>query len=272
MIFLQPSADNIKALKHELSTPKFGKYYIFFTNTVSRADLKILAESDRNELVEQVQQFYCDFLPLSSELWSVLSTSKLLETTRSFTSSGLTRTRDSLTAYFSSLNKSCNSIRYDSSSQICNDLASDLSKFITRQGDSESSSTLELIILDRRFDAITPLLLQWTYRAMLHEILTIQQGQIDLSSNPSIDPELQKVNLDPLHDEFYEKNMLLNFGEVSQNAQELIQKFQAEKQQQSKIDSIADMKLFLERFPAFKKLQNVFHETITIFLKLDSFL
>ena len=47
-----------------------------------------------------------------------------------------------------------------------------------------------LLILDRRNDPVTPLLSQWTYQAMVHELLGIQNGRVDLSKVPDIQPEL----------------------------------------------------------------------------------
>lgn len=48
-----------------------------------------------------------------------------------------------------------------------------------------------LLILDRRNDPVTPLLSQWTYQAMVHETLGIQNGRVDLSLVPDIRPELK---------------------------------------------------------------------------------
>ena len=48
-----------------------------------------------------------------------------------------------------------------------------------------------LLILDRRNDPVTPLLSQWTYQAMVHELLGINNGRVDLSKVPDIRPELK---------------------------------------------------------------------------------
>jgi hypothetical protein len=47
-----------------------------------------------------------------------------------------------------------------------------------------------LLILDRHNDPVTPLLSQWTYQAMVHELLGISNGRVDLSKVPDIRPEL----------------------------------------------------------------------------------
>jgi vacuolar protein sorting-associated protein 45 len=48
-----------------------------------------------------------------------------------------------------------------------------------------------LLILDRRNDPVTPLLSQWTYQAMVHGMIGIQNGRVDLSNVPDIKKELK---------------------------------------------------------------------------------
>lgn len=82
-----------------------------------------------------------------------------------------------------------------------------------------------LLILDRSDDAITPLLsqvsshvllcgdevltrarcvlLQWTYQAMVHELLGLNNNRIDLSRVPGVSKELREVVLSAENDEFY---------------------------------------------------------------------
>lgn len=48
-----------------------------------------------------------------------------------------------------------------------------------------------LLILDRRNDPVTPLLTQWTYQAMVHEVLGIKNGRVSLANADGIRPELQ---------------------------------------------------------------------------------
>jgi len=60
-----------------------------------------------------------------------------------------------------------------------------------------------LLILDRRNDPLTPLLSQWTYQAMVHELFGIRNGRVDLSTVPDIRPELKVclfIHPDVLHD------------------------------------------------------------------------
>lgn len=48
-----------------------------------------------------------------------------------------------------------------------------------------------LLILDRRDDPVTPLLMQWTYQAMVHELLNISNNRVDMRNVPAIRDELK---------------------------------------------------------------------------------
>ena len=43
-----------------------------------------------------------------------------------------------------------------------------------------------VLILDRKDDPVTPLLLQWTYQAMVHELLGLDTNRLDLSHIPGV--------------------------------------------------------------------------------------
>ena len=43
-----------------------------------------------------------------------------------------------------------------------------------------------LLLLDRREDPVTPLLMQWTYQAMVHELLGIRANRVDLPPTANV--------------------------------------------------------------------------------------
>ncbi len=61
-----------------------------------------------------------------------------------------------------------------------------------------------LLIIDRREDPVTPLLNQWTYQAMVHELIGIRNNIVNLKNVPGISKELEEVILSAEYDEFYE--------------------------------------------------------------------
>ncbi|KAG8810103.1 vacuolar protein sorting-associated protein 45, partial [Serendipita sp. 399] len=111
-----------------------------------------------------------------------------------------------------------------------------------------------LLILDRRNDPVTPLLSQWTYQAMVHELLGIHNGRVDLSKVPDIRPELKDITLTLQTDPFFSHNHLATFGDLGMNLKSYVNSYQSRSVSTSSINSIADMKRFIEEYPEFQKL------------------
>lgn len=65
-------------------------------------------------------------------------------------------------------------------------------------------------------------------------------------------------------DPFFKKNMYLNFGDLGQNAKDYVEQFASKKQGTQKLDSIADMKRFIEDFPEFRKLSGNVTKHVTL--------
>lgn len=43
-----------------------------------------------------------------------------------------------------------------------------------------------VLLLDRRDDPVTPLLLQWTFQAMVHELIGINTNRVDMRHMPGV--------------------------------------------------------------------------------------
>ena len=122
-----------------------------------------------------------------------------------------------------------------------------------------------LLLLDRRDDPVTPLLNQWTYQAMVHELLGINNNRVDISSAPDLPKDIQKeVVLAPEQDAFYQENMFLNYGELAENVKELMDAFQAKTKQSKEVSSIADMQKFVDAYPEFRKLSGDVTKHVTL--------
>ena len=86
-------------------------------------------------------------------------------------------------------------IRYGKNSVLCRKLATEVRYAMTQEEqlfDFRKPDTPPILLLvDRREDPITPLLTQWTYQAMVHELLGIENGRVDLSGVPDVRPEFK---------------------------------------------------------------------------------
>uniref|UniRef100_A0A3B3YWM1 Vacuolar protein sorting-associated protein 45 n=1 Tax=Poecilia mexicana TaxID=48701 RepID=A0A3B3YWM1_9TELE len=241
--FLRPTKENVQHLIQELRRPKYSVYFIYFSNVISKSEIKALAEADEQEVVAEVQG-------------------------RTWEPSMLSRCTQGLTSVLLALKK-CPMIRYQLSSDMAKRLAESVKQIITKEYELFDFRKTEvpplLLILDRSDDAITPLLNQWTYQAMVHELLGLNNNRIDLSRVPGISKDLREVVLSAENDEFYANNLYMNFGEIGTNIKNLMEDFQKKKPKgQQKLESISDMKAFVDNYPQFKKMSGTVSKHVTV--------
>ena len=101
-------------------------------------------------------------------------------------------------------------IRYDEGSPICQLLAQELegkiskeALFVDKMSRAGEAGETTLLILDRREDPVTPLLNQWTYQAMIHELLGLHSNRVDLKHLSHLSEEMKEVVLSCDDDEFF---------------------------------------------------------------------
>ncbi|KAF3926061.1 hypothetical protein ABW20_dc0109127 [Dactylellina cionopaga] len=262
LCFVRPSPDSIQLLVEELREPKYGEYMLYFSNIVKKSSLERLAEADDHEVVKSVQEVFADYLVINPDLYALKdSTANGLriwsQSPDQWNPDALIRATEGILASLLTLKKKP-LIRYARNSLMAKKLATELTFQMTQESqlfDFRKTDTPPiLLILDRRSDPITPLLSQWTYQAMVHELLGIENGRVDLSNVPDIRPEHKEIVLSADQDPFFKKNMYVNFGDLGSNIKEYVDQYQAKTNSSKNLESIADMKRFVEEYPEFRRL------------------
>ena len=288
-VFIQPTEANIALLIRELKEPKFCEYHLYFSNIVPPQMLTRLGRADEHEVVRQVQEYYADYLVVNEDLFHLgIENSLLLSATGFGSASGsgfsgasasastnplLTsnihaRNTAGILSVLLSLKKRPSQIRYTDSSSVAKQLAQDVCSTLEKDdifdgfrgrggGSSTGSDTGPLLlILDRMDDPITPLLTQWTYQAMVHELLGIHNNRVILKNTPGAashkNKDLDEVVLSCTQDEFFHAHRYDNFGDLGEAIKVLLQEYQQKSSSNANISSIEDMQAFIERYPAFR--------------------
>ncbi|KAI8335084.1 Sec1-like protein [Chlamydoabsidia padenii] len=257
--FIQPTRESIQYLMEELRDPAYGDYYIFFSNTLQKADLERLAEVDEHEVVREVQEYFGDYLAINSDLFSFgMSPYHLFgQDISKWDATAFERCVRGVSSVLLSLKKKP-VIRYEHASSMAKQLANEIQRHIQQEGqlfDFRRPDTPPiLLILDRRNDPVTPLLAQWTYQAMVHELIGIHHCRVDMSNVPDIRNELKEIALSPDQDPFFKKAMYWNLGDLGANIKKYVDEYQTKTKSNMNIESIADMKRFVEEYPEFRKL------------------
>eukprot|EP00937_MAST-01D_sp_MAST-1D-sp2_P002826 g2826.t1 len=257
-VFVRPTRANADLLKSEFGEPRFGEYHLFFSNIVPNGLLQELAMADEREVVRQVQEYYADVNTVGTNLFELgLPQSLMLclppvnagEKDRVFR-----RHIDGLVSVMLALQRRP-IVRYQAASALARQLAQETFNVMSSDPLFEfprQESTPVLLIIDRRDDPVTPLLSQWTYEAMVHELIGIRDARVDLRGRPGVSEDLAEVVLSAGSDSFFAEHMHDNFGDVSAACKGALDAYQRDAKMNENISSIEDMQRFLERFPAFK--------------------
>jgi vacuolar protein sorting-associated protein 45 len=82
-------------------------------------------------------------------------------------------------------------VRYLTNSDACFTLAHRLSRKLEieateKRSDYRIDDRAILIIMERKEDVVTPLLIPWTYQAMIHEFIGLANNKVDLVNKQKI--------------------------------------------------------------------------------------
>mmetsp|Transcript_8333 Transcript_8333/g.13509 ORF Transcript_8333/g.13509 Transcript_8333/m.13509 type:complete len:580 (-) Transcript_8333:67-1806(-) len=261
-VFCRPTRENLDLLRQELARPRYLEYHLFFSNVVPQDLLQQLAEADEHEVVRQVQEYYADFVAVNEDLVTLNQRHALTLLQETASVSGETQLSQNVAAVLSlllALKKKPSQIRFPARSGACRQAAAEVAAALAADGihDFRRQEGPLLLLLDRRDDPVTPLLAQWTYQAMVHELLGLHNHRAVLRGAPGVrHRDLEEVVLAPAQDEFFARHRTSNFGDVGMAVKGLVDQFQQESKVNENIQSVEDMQAFLERYPAFRARSN----------------
>ncbi|KAB2603610.1 vacuolar protein sorting-associated protein 45-like protein [Pyrus ussuriensis x Pyrus communis] len=261
--FLAPTSENIQYLRRHLVAPRFGEYHLFFSNILKDTQIHILADSDEHEVVQQLQEFYADFVATDPYHFTLnMPSNHMYMLPAVVDHSNLQRfcdqVVDGIAAVFLAL-KRRPVIRYQRTSDIAKRIAQETAKLMYQQESGlfdfrRTEISPLLLVIDRRDDPVTPLLNQWTYQAMVHELIGIQDNKVDLRNIGNFPKDQQEVVLSSEQDAFFKKNMYENFGDIGMNIKQLVDEFQQISKSNQNIQTIEDMAKFVDNYPEYRKM------------------
>lgn len=276
--FLRPTSDNIQKMRRQLTNPRFGEYHLFFSNILKETQIHILADSDEQEVVRQVQEFYADFVAVDPYHFSLNMPSNHLYIIPAVVDPpGLQRfcdrAVDGISALFLAL-KRRPVIRYQRTSDIAKRIAQETYKLMYQQESGlfdfrRTEVSPLLFVIDRRNDPVTPLLNQWTYQAMVHELVGIQDNKVDLKSMSKVPKDQQEVVLSSEQDAFFKANMYENFGDIGMNIKRLVDEFQQIAKSNQNIQTVEDMAKFVDNYPEYRKMHGNVSKHVTLVTEMS---
>ncbi|WMV26639.1 hypothetical protein MTR67_020024 [Solanum verrucosum] len=276
--FLRPTSENIQHMRRQLAKPRFGEYHLFFSNILKDTQLHMLADSDEHEVVQQLQEFYADFVALDAYHFTLnIAANHMYMLPAVVDPSGLQqfcdRIVDGISAVFLAL-KRRPIIRYSRTSDIAKRIAHEASKLMYQQESGlfdfrRTEVSPLLLIIDRRDDPVTALLNQWTYQAMVHELIGIQDNKVNLKNVGKLPKDQQEVVLSSEQDAFFKANMYENFGDIGMNIKKMVDDFQQVAKSNQNIQTIEDMAKFVDNYPEYRKMQGNVSKHVTLVTEMS---
>jgi len=254
----------------------------FFSNELKQEYVERLAESDEHEVVHSIKEFFADYYAFNSDFYSLSLPSLLSSRTKDQHDLFLSRTVSGLYSLLLSVKKRPSVIRYQGNSELAGAVAAALQKRIggARAGEGGEEADRDerkmfdfkggknenvcVLVLDRVDDPVTPLLLQWTYQSMIHDLIGIENNTVDLSYAPGVKPEMKKVLVSTEQDLFFKMNLYNNYGELGESLKKLVDEFKVKTQSNESIQTIKDMKKFVEEYPELRKLSGNVSKHVTV--------
>ncbi|KAJ7561819.1 hypothetical protein O6H91_03G042600 [Diphasiastrum complanatum] len=276
--FLRPTLENIQYVKSHLSSPRFGEYHLYFSNVLKNTAIQILADADEHEVVQQVQEFFADFVAIDPFHFTLnLPLNHLYMIPAKVDRQKIQLVSDRMVEGISSVFLALRKrpiIRYSRSSEIARRVAQDAMRFMYEQESAlfdfrRSETAPLLLVLDRRDDPVTPLLNQWTYQAMVHELLGLEDNKVDLKSFPKVPKEQQEVVLSSEQDAFFKSNMYENFGDLGMNIKKMVDDFQQKASSNQNIQTLEDMAKFVENYPEYRKMHGNVSKHVTMVTEMS---
>uniref|UniRef100_A0A5B7A9N4 Putative Vacuolar protein sorting 45 n=1 Tax=Davidia involucrata TaxID=16924 RepID=A0A5B7A9N4_DAVIN len=275
--FLRPTSENIQHMRRQLASPRFGEYHLFFSNMLKETQLHILADSDEHEVVQQVQEFYADFVAIDPCHFTLNIPSNYMYMLPAVVDPSnlqhfCDRVVDGIAAIFLAL-KRRPAIRYQRTSDIAKRIAQETAKLMYQQESGlfdfrRTEVSPLLLVIDRRDDPVTPLLNQWTYQAMVNELIGIQDNKVDLR-NIGKSKDQQEVVLSSEQDAFFKANMYENFGDIGMNIKRMVDEFQQAAKSNQNLQTIEDMAKFVDNYPEYRKMHGNVSKHVTLVTEMS---
>jgi vacuolar protein sorting-associated protein 45 len=124
---------------------------------------------------------------------------------------------------------------------------------------------MTLVITTRREDIISPLLSQWTYQAMIGELLGMKDNIVNMKKHKtfSMSDEDEYV-LNIFEDETFAKNIHSNYGTLAANLKAHLEEHTKQNYQRLNIESVESMHRVLDRLPETKRKEKCLNKHINI--------
>jgi vacuolar protein sorting-associated protein 45 len=266
-IFARPAPHIVTAISREVQAGRYSSYTLVFSNAVTTDALDEIARADVKSLVTHVEEFFCDFMVLNNDAFSLPTIPHALSANLISSTNSL-RVAEGLAATVVALRRKP-TIRFQKNSAYARRIAHELSNILKNDVDlyNYKSKDAVLLILDRSEDPVTPLLMQWTYQSMIHDLIGIDKNRVTLPGTAS---EEEGFVFSPQDDSFFAANMYNNWGDLCSNVKDYVDHCKKTLNIDRSTATIEEVKQFMQKLPQTKSLTGSVTKHATVVSHLSS--
>lgn len=104
---------------------------------------------------------------------------------------------------------------------------------------------------------------------MVHDLVGIHNGRVSLADAPDVSKENKEVVLSTEQDQFFANTLYDNFGDLGAHIKEYVAQYQTKGGNQRRLDTVADMKRFIDDYPEYRRLGGNVSKHVAIMSELS---
>ena len=273
--FVTPSEKTIDAMLDDFKEPSNFRYsaaHIFFTETCSPTLFQNLAspKSHLGKRIKTIKEVNIAFMPVEAQVFSLDSADSFYQLYSPKTlGDEKMKTVESIAEQLATVCATLGeypSVRYRSGTSLCCDVAQAVLRKLDAykaddpsMGDGPNKQQSQLLILDRGFDTVSPLLHELTFQAMAYDLLDIQNDVYRYEEKSGGEYQQKEVLLDD-SDELWKKMRHKHIANVSKDITAEFKAFSERKKvgmrQDREKTTIRDLHLMIKKMPQYQKELN----------------